>query len=59
MSRTSYLAAGAALLAYGICVAIGSVVGGLFAAAGAAVLVVGWRRKEDGGDKSVGFKRDG
>lgn len=55
MSRTGSLATGAALLAYGFCVALGSIVGGLFAAAGAALLVVGWRRDEDRGDRTAGF----
>ncbi len=58
MNRTGYLATGAALLAYGICVALGSVVGGLFAAGGAAMLVVGWNRKDEAGERAAGFKRD-
>lgn len=58
MSRTGYLATGAGLLAYGVCVSLGSVVGGLFAAAGAATLVVGWRREEEKGERTAGFNAD-
>lgn len=59
MNRTGYLATGAALLAYGLCVALGSVIGGLFAAAGAALLVVGWGKKDRDEERAAGFKSGG
>lgn len=55
MTRTGYLATGAALLAYGVCVSLGSMIGGLFAGGGAAMLVVGWRRDEEKGERTAGF----
>jgi len=58
MNRTGYLATGAGLLAYGVCVSLGSMVGGLFAAAGAVMLVVGWGRKDETGERTAGFTRD-
>lgn len=59
MNRTGYLATGAGLLAYGVCVSLGSMVGGLFAAAGAVMLVVGWGRKDASGERTAGFNREG
>lgn len=58
MNRTGYLATGAALLVYGICVALGSMIGGLFAAAGAVMLVIGWGKKDTDVDRTAGFNRE-
>jgi len=55
--RGVHLATGAALLAFGTCAALGSAAAGLFSGGGAALLVVGWRMKEDGKGRTGGLER--